>query len=346
MNNISQKFAEKYEAESHFIKRKIDYYQTIYKACGFYIAITAIIFINWFHIPLFAVSTLTLVLISGLFLRKGYIVASEISLFMAGVHILAVSVGHLSHFQFYGNLVVMLFGAVIVYIKPWQLYVIYTTTALCIGYRNYLAHLYKNTLLLGEQIVQDNLYITVSIIMLVVLSLYLNYMIRQGIYEKIQLIQSRDIDLLTKLYTRQKLHMDIRALEQQSFEMAIIDIDHFKKVNDTYGHESGDRILEALTKEMTRQFLEPAFKCYRWGGEEFVIIATDTTSEIFDMLLNVFREDIDNTFLSGKIHVTISIGTLHVSKSSAFDSAFNACDKALYSAKDNGRNRLVRGGTL
>ncbi len=127
---------------------------------------------------------------------------------------------------------------------------------------------------------------------------------------------------------------------------AIIDIDHFKKVNDTYGHSAGDQVLKGLSRLM-QQRLRRTDIIGRCGGEEFGIImpgcGIDDARRMIENLRLAFEQ---MTFPSGnsKINATFSAGIVQADSPSSLDKIVNAADSALYQAKTQGRNRVVVAG--
>lgn len=154
-------------------------------------------------------------------------------------------------------------------------------------------------------------------------------------------------DGLTGLYNRrfldQTLAGEIERSNRYKIPLSILmfDVDHFKRFNDTYGHDQGDRVLKAISREMQQTFRKVDFSC-RYGGEEFVVILPETGAEgaliLADRLLsNIALMEVDG------LKVTISIGvasTPPLSTSTA-EHFIEAADKALYQAKDSGRNCVV-----
>jgi diguanylate cyclase (GGDEF)-like protein len=155
-------------------------------------------------------------------------------------------------------------------------------------------------------------------------------------------------DALTDLYNHMSFHEYLDKLIEQgerynfAFQLALLDIDHFKKVNDTYGHRAGDAVLKkvALTiKSMVSLNDFPA----RYGGEEFAIIFTDM--DLNEAMLNIenIRMQIaaqPHEELNGHA-VTISIGVHDYRKGCSKEMLFKGADEALYEAKRNGRNKTV-----
>ena len=125
----------------------------------------------------------------------------------------------------------------------------------------------------------------------------------------------------------------------------MLDLDHFKMVNDTYGHDAGDTVLKALSKVL-RQSVRTSDMVIRFGGEEFLIILVDTPSSDADMVAEKIRAAVEAmTVQAGAVVIrkTISIGLSDFpTDSDTFWQAVKFADVALYQAKDGGRNRVVR----
>ncbi len=128
----------------------------------------------------------------------------------------------------------------------------------------------------------------------------------------------------------------------KNLSVLFFDIDHFKKVNDTYGHDTGDKVLKKVAETINTSVRE-GDTVARWGGEEMVASLlganeTDAKSkaeEIRKTIESLVFEDVPD------LKVTISIGVATNSKDSSFDVLVNSADKALYKAKESGRNRVV-----
>jgi two-component system, cell cycle response regulator len=170
------------------------------------------------------------------------------------------------------------------------------------------------------------------------------------------LIESRDIltlqathDPLTGMLNRraifEHLHKELIRSQRQENGLAIgmCDIDHFKQINDTYGHQTGDDVLCALA-----QILKESIRDYdcvgRMGGEEFVVVAPMKAgvdcSSLFERLCRRVAES-SITTRSGRLSVTVSIGVACAAVGRTEDEILAAADSALYRAKAQGRNRVV-----
>ncbi|WP_188366125.1 tetratricopeptide repeat-containing diguanylate cyclase [Marinicella pacifica] len=129
--------------------------------------------------------------------------------------------------------------------------------------------------------------------------------------------------------------------------MWLIDLDLFKDVNDQYGHEAGDEVLKALAKTLTG-FVNSERMVARWGGEEFMIISDDLTESEMEKFCDNLMKSIATTniyYENQQISVTASIGVCEIKAQGdkAWHQALSAADKALYQAKDKGRNCMVCG---
>ena len=127
--------------------------------------------------------------------------------------------------------------------------------------------------------------------------------------------------------------------EERQHWLAVLDIDHFKRVNDQFGHLYGDEVL-ILMANLMRSSFRPNDKLFRFGGEEFVILLRSTTKEEADIVFNRFRENIANHLFPQVGKVTISIGFSHINPFEPAVGIMGRADQALYYAKSNGRNQV------
>ncbi|MBJ7555947.1 diguanylate cyclase [Marinomonas spartinae] len=152
-----------------------------------------------------------------------------------------------------------------------------------------------------------------------------------------------NIDVLTKLKNRRYLFDEGESFYKQAISQgngagfAMLDLDHFKCVNDTYGHMVGDTLLELVGKEIGLAF--PESLICRFGGEEFCIVSNEE-DDIFEQKLIGFQVSLrEKEFTGAKIKVTCSIGVCRKNQDS-LDDAVRVADKKLYQAKSNGRDRI------
>ena len=153
-------------------------------------------------------------------------------------------------------------------------------------------------------------------------------------------------DPLTGVFNRNQLNQvlsqeivrDLRY--NKAFGLLIIDIDHFKKINDTFGHDSGDKVLQK-TAQVLSNSIRKNDTLIRWGGEEFVVIALEVDQQTLVELSNKLREKIENEHYGITRKITVSIGATLFHKDDSQDTLIARADKALYQAKENGRNNTV-----
>lgn len=131
---------------------------------------------------------------------------------------------------------------------------------------------------------------------------------------------------------------------KNNLTLVMFDIDHFKQVNDTYGHQCGDYILKQVSKAALQTFRQTD-TVYRVGGEEFMVILTETDIEQCIIPLERFRKTIETLFIdfnNQNINITVSIGACQYSSDiKTKEQLIEKTDAALYKAKNSGRNKTV-----
>lgn len=148
------------------------------------------------------------------------------------------------------------------------------------------------------------------------------------------------LDPLTGLYNRRTLQKRIHEFEEYS--IILFDIDHFKSVNDTYGHLLGDEVLKFLS-ELIQTQIRASDICFRYGGEEFLILLPYTDLETTYQIAERIRKTTETTLSPVGKAITISIGIGNMPKSASHHTElFNLIDQALYRAKGDGRNQTVK----
>lgn len=148
-----------------------------------------------------------------------------------------------------------------------------------------------------------------------------------------------------KIYEQLRLSLNISARYNQPLTYAIIDLDDFKHVNDSYGHITGDNVLIALSNTLKSSVRSSDF-VGRYGGEEFVIIFPETTEKAAYESLERIREKFAQTphYANGeKFHITLSAGIASYPKHGDLDTIMVVADEALYLAKNKGKNQIVIG---
>ena len=156
------------------------------------------------------------------------------------------------------------------------------------------------------------------------------------IYNYFKVKQKSQIDYLTKILNRSGCNAKIKTLG--NYSVLMLDIDHFKKINDTYGHKVGDEVLKHFVEVVKGIIRKNDIFC-RWGGEEFVIILPDTDIETAKIVAEKIRSTVEKETFPHNLHVTVSIGVSQKYKN--FEKTLEMADLRLYNAKESGRNRVV-----
>jgi two-component system cell cycle response regulator len=135
------------------------------------------------------------------------------------------------------------------------------------------------------------------------------------------------------------------ASRGQPLSLMILDIDYFKRVNDSYGHKVGDEVLTVFAQRVKSVIRQADLMC-RLGGEEFVVVMPDTQLDIAAKIAERVRADVQSGLFiveGGEcaIPVTVSIGIAESGKESDPDLLFKRADRALYRSKNDGRNRVT-----
>lgn len=155
-------------------------------------------------------------------------------------------------------------------------------------------------------------------------------------------------DDLTGVYNRRNLisrgHLEVLRCSRSggTFSVMLLDIDHFKELNDQYGHEAGDLILKAFAKAV-HQSIRKVDSFGRWGGEEFLVLVYDSEQIDLRAMGEKILKNVAECRVPYKEHllqVTVSVG-IATWKGGGFDTTVSMADKAMYQAKESGRNRLV-----
>jgi len=183
-------------------------------------------------------------------------------------------------------------------------------------------------------------------------------MLEQKVREQVNILRSKEQELvrksrqahydqLTSIYNRHRFN-ELFAIEKDRTDrthgvmsIIIIDIDDFKKVNDTYGHNVGDIVLKTFSQLITNKIrISDIFA--RWGGEEFVILLLDTDINGGYEVAEQIRKVIENYNFKQVKKVTASFGVAEYEHKQSLEDLVKRCDKALYIAKSGEKNQVVR----
>lgn len=170
----------------------------------------------------------------------------------------------------------------------------------------------------------------------------------------INLTNAAYMDKLTGLYNRkyisEVLEVEFKRAKalHSNFAVIMFDIDNFKKVNDTYGHDGGDYVLAQLGLQVKASGLRERDLAGRYGGEEFIVVLTNSSEQQAAELAERIRKKIENfafVYDGQRIPVTVSMGVAEIKKDHAdSNDLYRASDKALYESKRSGKNKVTIAG--
>ncbi|MCF7699064.1 GGDEF domain-containing protein [Loktanella sp. M215] len=176
------------------------------------------------------------------------------------------------------------------------------------------------------------------------INFFLFYQIRKStiLAEKLKFLVERD--RLTDVATRDYFYMAMDTYPEAYGVSLMVDIDHFKTINDRHGHLVGDYVIREVANTLRQIIREDDIVC-RFGGEEFVIFLKASDADEGYTTAERMRRGIENTpleaFSGEKVHVTVSIGCSMKDRLQDINDSIRAADAALYQAKSGGRNRTI-----
>lgn len=169
----------------------------------------------------------------------------------------------------------------------------------------------------------------------------------------LELLKSKDLDPLTGFLNRYAFNRTMSEMATNPYDvdkhpyttLAIMDLDHFKRVNDTFGHLIGDETLLTFARELRTTFRFNDVIA-RYGGEEFIVILKEVDLKKALLVLERCRQRVEKRLFAKIEHITVSIGFAEMNHIAHPMLALDRADKALYYAKENGRNRVCSYDTL
>lgn len=194
---------------------------------------------------------------------------------------------------------------------------------------------------LQKDLIKKEYVIFILLFLFLFIIIYTSKILKQNkLYKKLS-----QIDTLSGLFNRRFL---INRIEEEiskykrdktPFSILLIDIDYFKAVNDEYGHAKGDLVIKKISHLMTK-YTRNTDICVRWGGEEFIILATNTSLAGAVKLAEIFREVIEKNDFGIKLPLTICTGVSTYIQGQEQELILKIADERLYTAKNKGRNRV------
>lgn len=225
----------------------------------------------------------------------------------------------------------------------------------------------KKLELVGQRISAEHLYLGIIVVWMLAILLYLavrirllSRAVRQGhrkqeeLREINTLLDARSrtleerikLDPLTGAYNRAGVEESLASAfvewkqQRKPLSVLLLDVDHFKRINDQHGHAVGDRVLQELTALVTGNIRSDDYFA-RWGGEEFIVVSANTEQPRAREMAEKLRKLVAASRLAGGLEVTVSIGVAQIREGESLEELFNRADQALYRAKADGRNRVV-----
>jgi len=221
------------------------------------------------------------------------------------------------------------------------------SSLICVGI--VLAYIFLATYLLDVHLIWVGIISQLAFMIATFTAMYIiKYVLKSKDFEYTYKLATTDglTDLFNHRYFQEKLKEQMRKIDKfgERFSLVLIDIDHFKKFNDTYGHQAGDEVLRQVGQRLKRA-VKPTDLVARYGGEEMVLILADADTENAIAISNrICKHMSDNRFKLAEgleVNVTISLGVatypIHGSTSTEL---IEFADKGLYNAKENGRNQV------
>jgi diguanylate cyclase (GGDEF)-like protein len=202
----------------------------------------------------------------------------------------------------------------------------------------------KHILITAHPVTDYSLIITIvsAFGLLIFLVLFRNYELTKH-NKKLQILS--ETDMLTNLYNRLRIDRELdREIEKarrnkRYFSILLIDIDFFKKINDNYGHQMGDKVLVSFAKSAQSQ-LRTGDVIGRWGGEEFLVLCPETNAKQAILVAERIRENIKEDRFADQQRYTVSIGIATLEEDDSTITLLKKADNALYLAKGSGRDKV------
>lgn len=185
-------------------------------------------------------------------------------------------------------------------------------------------------------------------VVLIGISLFAHLTLKEIYRQHSELHRLSVTDVLTGLYNRFLINSSLQSAvelykrEKTPMSILMLDLDHFKQVNDKFGHEAGDEVLKGVANIMKND-LRKTDMLFRLGGEEFLVLLRGANLQVATGLAEKIRNKVEKSVLLVNYEITVSLGVSELSSVQTWKEWVNDCDKNLYSAKRKGRNNVVAG---
>jgi len=191
----------------------------------------------------------------------------------------------------------------------------------------------------------STLFIILTILIFLITFIFMMYLVYNKKREDLIKEQATH-DALTKIYNRYGINdilkhkIEVYQRYKKEFSIIFFDIDLFKKINDTYGHDIGDYVLQNIAEIVTQQ-IRSSDAYGRWGGEEFIVVLPETSLQQAVNVAEKLRKVIEDEMFGVVEQVTCSFGVTTIQETDNLTTLLKRVDEHLYKAKENGRNRVV-----
>ena len=274
---------------------------------------------------------------------KSYISYEKASIYFSAFGIIIVTLGYITSISVQDGLIYMVVPTIIIaLLRP-------TDEAILWIIPYYSVFLIINILQIPNYPITVSLFVqlfTIHMLLFIIISYFRNQ--ERILTKRLLLLNERlkeeaSLDALTGAYNRRTLGTVLESainaytLEKKDFVLALIDIDHFKKVNDNFGHQKGDEVLKILASHFKSK-IRKTDTLIRYGGEEFIICFTDMQLDDALSTMDAIRHSVSQLPLLPDESLTISVGIADLKEKVTPDQLLARADKALYEAKAEGRN--------
>ena len=203
---------------------------------------------------------------------------------------------------------------------------------------------------------ESRVFLMLAAALIVLLILTIIYLVARSFIKELKTAETKLVEMATQdfltglLNRRETFHRLDEELQRSRrlatpFSVLLLDLDHFKQVNDVHGHSAGDLVLQAVAAAL-RQGVRPYDLCCRYGGEEFLVILPETALEAAAGIAERLRHDIENLKIAvtkkTDLRITASIGAATLVGNESIDQLIARADEAMYTAKASGRNRVCQ----
>jgi diguanylate cyclase (GGDEF)-like protein len=338
--SIIDKFTEIYSDKNFYLRKKAEYsFFFVLTMLGaiLLIVITEIFLKEDIILSMIRGSaTVTVFALTLYLIYKGFYEAGVNLMIVLGFVRLLMIINYSTPFQFYAMVVVILISVNVIHSKNYQPVITSIGAFTLLIYEAIHIRQLVDIGILEPRSFSESLLTIYLFIAIIFLLRIIRRIINREILEHEQLLEYAEKDSLTSIYNRRKITetFEEKLLNKETFELVLFDIDDFKKINDTYGHDVGDEVLIELSTLIKENYSDLSFA--RWGGEEFLLLScrdNETSEKIRKTIMN-------HKFTRG-IKLTISVGVTFVKRNDTIHSAFKRADDAMYYSKKTGKNKIT-----